>query len=138
MHRIGKLCKPLRLIVEAEFAAGNRVADIREDWPRPGSLVVVLRDAFHFTPAARDSGIVYCEVPSRSFWAAQYVHAPSRQIVAYIKPEVRVSYLHRRAQSLADQFAASSVELGRTIAESRRSRQLRQEAHGRSRRKVAQ
>jgi hypothetical protein len=90
MHRLERLCPKLRAIVDAELNAGNVIDQIIEDWPRGGSLAVVLQDGFHGVYMLDDSALAYFEVPERTPWSGQYMHAKARQLIACIKsPENR-------------------------------------------------
>jgi hypothetical protein len=84
MHRLERLCPKVRAIVDTELNAGNLIEQIIEDWPRGGSLAVVLRYGFRGVYPLDDPALVYCEVPARTQWAAQYMHAKNRQIVACV------------------------------------------------------
>jgi hypothetical protein len=79
--RLADLCAPLRLIVEAELAAGNRILRI-EDGTKSHPTLVILADPFQPQIKSTDSEVTHREINIRGIWKAHFIHVPSGHVVA--------------------------------------------------------
>jgi hypothetical protein len=76
------LCPELRLLLDAELAAGNRVAETGAGWPNPSSILVMLAHPFRCTPSSLPPGVEYLEVNDTHWWKAEYHHLPTGHLLA--------------------------------------------------------
>lgn len=76
------LCPPLRLFLDAELAAGNRIVRLEGGWSDQSELVVLLAEPFRTRFKAVDADVLFREVSIPGMWKAQFMHIPSRQVLA--------------------------------------------------------
>ena len=69
-----QLCQPLRALLDAELAAGNRVVETSTGWPKPASVFVMLEKPFKARPPALPGGVIYNDVNDPHWWKADYFH----------------------------------------------------------------
>lgn len=62
----------LRILLEAELAAGNVVREVGRGFPKPGSLLVQLRDPFKHRPAALPEGVTHVALNDPHWWMDEY------------------------------------------------------------------
>ena len=72
----------LRVILDAELAAGNEVVETGGGWPDADSLFVRLRDSFRTTPSPLPDGVVYTEPNDPHWWKADYTSRSPRHTLA--------------------------------------------------------
>ena len=72
----------LRVILDAELAAGNEVVETGGGWPDADSLFVRLRDPFRTTPSRLPDGVVYTEPNDPHWWKADYTSRSPRHTLA--------------------------------------------------------
>lgn len=76
------LCCELRVLLEAELAAGNRVAETSRGWPLPDSIWVLLVAPFHNTPEQLPPGVRLVDVNDPHWWKQEYKHLASGSVLA--------------------------------------------------------
>jgi|SRR6516164_3673331 hypothetical protein len=76
------LCPELRILLDAELTAGNRVVETGEGWPNPSSILVMLALPFRCTPSSLPRGVEYLEVNDTHWWKAEYHHLPTSHLLA--------------------------------------------------------
>jgi hypothetical protein len=76
------LCCELRVLLEAEIAAGNRVAETSKGWPLPDSVWVLLSAPFHNTPEQLPPGVKLVDVNDPHWWKQEYKHLASGSVLA--------------------------------------------------------
>jgi RimJ/RimL family protein N-acetyltransferase len=85
-HRDGpalaRLHPALRVILDAELAAGNEVAETGGGWPDADSVFVRLRGPFRTTPDPMPPGVIYTEPNDPHWWRADYSSVSPRHILA--------------------------------------------------------
>ena len=79
---IEKLHPDLRVLLDAELAAGNAVTETGAGWPDADSIFVRLRDPFRARPASLPPGIVYTEPNDPHWWKADYTSSAPRHTLA--------------------------------------------------------
>ena len=79
---LARLHPDLRVILDAELAAGNEVAETGGGWPDPDSVFVRLRDPFRAKPATLPDGVVYTEPNDPHWWKADYTTRSPRHTLA--------------------------------------------------------
>ena len=62
----------LRVILEAEIAAGNSIREIGRDWPVKGSVLVRFWDPFHIQPSKAPAGATCLAVEDSHWWMDEY------------------------------------------------------------------
>jgi hypothetical protein len=80
--RLAALCGPLRALVDAELAAGNKIDRLEREVGYDGAILVLLGEPFHTQIAKPSPDLEYREFGSPHFWKAHYAHLPTAQIVA--------------------------------------------------------
>jgi RimJ/RimL family protein N-acetyltransferase len=85
-HRDGpalaRLHPALRVILDAELAAGNEVAETGGGWPDSDSVFVRLREPFRTKPDPLPPGVIYTEPNDPHWWRADYSSVSPRHILA--------------------------------------------------------
>ena len=76
------LCAPLRLILSAELAAGNQIAQFDADSGDAGPMLVILAFPFRTKPNRGDPDIVFREINIHGMWKSQYLHVPTGHVLA--------------------------------------------------------
>lgn len=79
---IERLCPQLRLLLDAELAAGNRVVDAGpglRDW---NAVLVRLAEPFQTPRASAPVGLVYRQINDPHWWLAEYEHLESGHLLA--------------------------------------------------------
>lgn len=71
---------PLQAILEAELAAGNRIAEV-SSWPPKCSLLVILQRPFASKYAAA-AGVEFAELNDSHYWKAEYRYNGGAQVLA--------------------------------------------------------
>lgn len=74
------LAAPLRDILRAELARGNRIAEIA-DWPPVCELLVILERPFR-KRYALTAGLDYADIDDPHYWKAEYRHDGGRHCLA--------------------------------------------------------
>ena len=69
-------------MLDAELAAGNRVADRGPSPHHPQGVLVLLAADFKNRPRVRPAGVDYVEINDPHWWKAEYVHRPSGHVLA--------------------------------------------------------
>ena len=77
-----QLCPELQALLDAELAAGNRVADRGPSPHHPQGVLVLLAADFKNRPRVRPAGVDYVEINDPHWWKAEYVHRPSGHVLA--------------------------------------------------------
>jgi RimJ/RimL family protein N-acetyltransferase len=72
----------LRVILAAELAAGNEVAETGGGWPDPDSVFVRLRHPFRTRPSPLPDEVTYTEPNDPHWWKADYSSRAPRHILA--------------------------------------------------------
>ncbi|HKD37889.1 MAG TPA: hypothetical protein VKB78_13850 [Pirellulales bacterium] len=80
--RLAALCAPLRALVDAELAAGNRIDRMEGEFGDEGAILVLLAEPFHTNIVKPSADLEYREFGCSHFWKAHYAHLPTAQIVA--------------------------------------------------------
>jgi hypothetical protein len=80
--RLAALCAPLRTLVDAELAAGNRIDRMEGECGYDGAILVLLAEPFRTKISEPSDDLEFREFESSSFWKAHYAHLPTAQIVA--------------------------------------------------------
>jgi hypothetical protein len=80
--RLAALCAPLRALLDAELAAGNRIDRMEAEFGMEGAILVLLAEPFRTKIAKPSSDLDYREFGNSHFWKAHYAHLPTAQIVA--------------------------------------------------------
>jgi hypothetical protein len=80
--RIATLCAPLRALIDAELAAGNKIDRMEAEFGYDGAILVLLAEPFHTQISKPSADLEYREFGSSHFWKAHYAHLPTAQIVA--------------------------------------------------------
>jgi hypothetical protein len=80
--RLAALCAPLRALVDAELAAGNRIDRLEAGFGYDEAILVMLAEPFRTTISKMSDDLEYREFGSAHFWKAHYAHLPTAQIVA--------------------------------------------------------
>jgi hypothetical protein len=70
-EKLPPLCAELRPLLDAELAAGNRVAYHHVN-VGPDALAVMLKKPFSCKPAALPAGVTYTDVNDPHWWLAEY------------------------------------------------------------------
>jgi hypothetical protein len=76
------LCCELRVLLEAELAAGNRIAETTKGWPLPNSVWVLLAAPFHNSPAQMPPGVRVVDLNDPHWWKQEYEHVTSGCVLA--------------------------------------------------------
>lgn len=79
---VARLCPELRVLLEAELAAGNCVADTGPGLQGADSVIVVLGSAFRAQPKVLPPGVEYREINDPHWWKAEYFHPATRHVLA--------------------------------------------------------
>ena len=79
-EHLARLCPPLAALLQAELDAGNRVVETSTQWPTP--LSIWLARPFLCPPAKLPEGVTYRDVNDPHYWKAEYVHEPTRHMLA--------------------------------------------------------
>ena len=79
---LARLHPDLRVLLDAELAAGNEVEETGGGWPDPDSVFVRLRDSFRAKPASLPDGVVYTELNDPHWWKADYTTRSPRHTLA--------------------------------------------------------
>jgi hypothetical protein len=74
---LDELCTELRVFLDAELAAGNRIIETSKGWPLPSSILVLLHSAFHNSPAQLPPNVRLVEVNDPHWWKQEYIHITS-------------------------------------------------------------
>ncbi len=74
---VDALCCELRVLLDAELAAGNRIAETTQGWPLPDSVLVLLTAPFYNTPEQLPPGVKLIDVNDPHWWKQEYRHAAS-------------------------------------------------------------
>lgn len=72
----------LRNILDHELNAGNEIREISAGWPKPTSILVILKYAFKAASTSSTDGLVYKELNDPHYWFAEFLHEGTNQIVA--------------------------------------------------------
>ncbi|HEY2148112.1 MAG TPA: hypothetical protein VGH32_09255 [Pirellulales bacterium] len=80
--RLAALCPALRILVDAELAAGNRIDRMEGECGYHGAILVLLAEPFRTKISEPSDDLEFREFESSSFWKAHYAHLPTAQIVA--------------------------------------------------------
>jgi hypothetical protein len=64
------LAAPLQVILNAELAAGNEIAEASA-WPPKCELLIILREPFH-RPYATSGGVEFVEINDGHYWKSEY------------------------------------------------------------------
>ena len=62
----------LRVLLDAELAAGNVIREIGRDFPEPGSLLVQLREPFKRRPPSLPDGVTHVPLNDPHWWMDEY------------------------------------------------------------------
>jgi hypothetical protein len=76
------LCCELRVLLEAEVAAGNQVAETSKGWPLPDSIRVLLNAPFYNSPEQLPPGVRLVDVNDPHWWKQEYKHLASGSALA--------------------------------------------------------
>ena len=79
---VAHLCAELRGLLEAEVAAGNRIAGTGRGLHGKAGVVVLLSDPFRVKPATLPTGVEFRVVNDPLWWQAEYVHHPTQHCLA--------------------------------------------------------
>jgi hypothetical protein len=79
---IDALAQELRVLLEDELSAGNRVVETHHGWPGQDSILVMLERPFIKKPDPLPPGVVFREVNDPHWWKAEYEHEGTRHILA--------------------------------------------------------
>ena len=71
-EHVARLAEPLRRILDAELAAGNAIGETGSGWPKPGSVMVMLRKPFMVQHDPLATGVRFVEVNDPHWWKADY------------------------------------------------------------------
>jgi len=74
------LAAPLRVILEAELARGNTIAEVA-DWPPQCELLVILRRPFA-AAYPTGPGVEFTAIEDRHYWKSEYNLDGGRQTLA--------------------------------------------------------
>ncbi len=72
----------LRDILDRELNAGNEIREMSAGWPKPMSVLIILKYAFKAGGTSPPNGIVYNEINDPHYWFAEFLHEETSQIVA--------------------------------------------------------
>jgi hypothetical protein len=79
---VGELCPELRVLLDAELKAGNRITDTSKGWPKPNSIFVLLAEPFKAMPAPLPPGVNHVDVDDPHWWKGEYKHTPTGHVLA--------------------------------------------------------
>ena len=79
---IEQLCPELRVLLDAELAAGNAIVESGRGLYGKGTVLILLAKQFLARPATLPPGVAFREVNDPHWWKAEYFHSPSRHCVA--------------------------------------------------------
>jgi hypothetical protein len=77
-----RLCPELRALLDAELAAGNKVAECGIGVNGSTAPLVLLASPFRARPDALPVGVEYREVNDPHWWKAEYFHTPTKHCLA--------------------------------------------------------
>ncbi len=78
---LARLHPALRVLLDAELAAGNEVTDTSCETPEPGSVFVRLRRPFLARPPALPAEVTYRELNDPHWWRAEYCTRAPRHVL---------------------------------------------------------
>jgi hypothetical protein len=81
-EHLTELCDQLRVLLDAELAAGNAIVETFKGWPLDGSIFVMLGSPFRCRPASLPEGVTFREINDPHWWKASYQHEPSQHCLA--------------------------------------------------------
>jgi hypothetical protein len=76
-HPLNLLVPELKILLDAELAAGNEVKETNIDFPRAGAVFVGLRRQFRAIPTELPPGVVFRAINDVHWWQAEYEHLPT-------------------------------------------------------------
>jgi hypothetical protein len=79
---VEQLCPELRVLLDAELAAGNAVVDCRAGLYGPEAVLVLLKSEFRACPIVPPPGVEYRAVNDPHWWKAEYFHAATKHCLA--------------------------------------------------------
>jgi RimJ/RimL family protein N-acetyltransferase len=79
---LASLHPDLRVILDAELAAGNSVVETGAGWPDTDSVFVRLREPFRTKPSRLPAGVTYTEPNDPHWWKADYSSTAPRHVLA--------------------------------------------------------
>lgn len=79
---LGRLCSELRLLADAEVAAGNAIVDAGPSPHASDAPLILFAGPFRVRPSALPAGVDYREINDPHWWKAEYVHPASGGCVA--------------------------------------------------------
>ena len=78
---VERVTGPLRDVIKAEIAFGNRIVEVWENWP-PESLAIMLGDPFKQKPKSLPSSIVYRDLNDTHYWKSEYYDSENKLLLA--------------------------------------------------------
>lgn len=78
---VSELCPELRVLLDAELAAGNQIVETSRGWPKPTSIFVLLASPFKPAPGTLLDGVTYLVVNDPHWWKAEYHHSPTGHVL---------------------------------------------------------
>jgi len=79
---VDALCCELRVLLDAELAAGNRVVETTQGWPLLDSVFVLLAAPFYNTPQQLPPGVTLVDVNDPHWWKQEYRHVATGSVLA--------------------------------------------------------
>ena len=79
---LARLCPELRILLDAELAAGNRVVETFGGWPVAGAVFVMLAEPFRKRSVTLPADVVFREINDPHWWKAEYDHEPTHHVLA--------------------------------------------------------
>jgi len=76
----------LKVLLEAELKAGNKVVETSTGWPKPSSILVMLAEPFKAEPLRTPKGLRFNNVNDPHWWKADYFHEASGHALACRMP----------------------------------------------------
>ena len=77
-----QLCPALRLLLQAELAAGNTIAECGEGLYGQGTILVLLASPFRVAVTALPADVELRSINDPHWWQAEYFHTPTKHCVA--------------------------------------------------------
>ena len=81
-EHLRELRPELRAILDQELAAGNRISCTSKGWGDPDAIFVQLHFPFIVKQENLPAGVQYNLVNDTHWWLAEYVHMPSKHLLA--------------------------------------------------------
>jgi hypothetical protein len=78
---LAALCPELQMILEAELAAGNTIAEASRGVGKPTAVHVALRRPFLTQQSSVPPGVAYREINDPHWWKAEYEHSATGHLL---------------------------------------------------------